>query len=196
MPETPRRLRVVKLGGSLLESRDWQARLVNWIETLPTARTLLLVGGGPPVDAIRSMAELYHYEQEFLHWLCIDAMDISFRMAQQQLGIAWLPLRTADALRDWSTRVESALGLVHVSSFYTIANHRDLPVLLPLDWSTTSDSLAALLARIVGADELILLKSCPLDASLDWSALVRAGIVDQAFPEVASGIPRVAFVSL
>ena len=51
-------------------------------------------------------------------------------------------------------------------------------------WDVTSDSLAAWLARHIGAQHLVLAKSCAVPAELsgDARALSAAGIVDAAFP--------------
>lgn len=186
-------LRVIKLGGSLLESPDWAARLTRRLSELPPARSLLLVGGGPPVDAIREIASLHSYDAEFLHWLCVDAMDISHRLVEQQLQ--WPSLRTHDALPVW-LRSSEPCGLVHTQAFYRIDNYQQLPVMLPLSWDTTSDSLAALLAHLVAADELLIIKSLAVNEPYDWPALSRAGIVDAAFTTAITGLSRIRAITL
>lgn len=179
-------LRVIKLGGSLLESHDWAARLMHWLSLLPTGRTLLLVGGGPPVDAIRHLACLYEYDLEFLHWLCIDALDISFRLVEQQLH--WPSLHGQNELQAWLNVPELTFGLVHTQAFYRVDNYQQQPVALPLNWDTTSDALAALLARLVCADELIVVKSLVVEEPYDWKALAEAGVVDKAFANAIKGL--------
>ena len=187
-------LRVIKLGGSLLESRDWAARFRRWFDTLPSGRTLVLVGGGPPVDAIRHMASLQAYELEFLHWLCVDAMDISYRLVEQQLG--WSSLREEHELQTWLNEPQPKPGLVHTQTFYRIDNAQQLPVVLPLNWDTTSDSLAALLAHVVAADELIVIKSLTVDEPYDWHALGKTGVVDRAFASAVIGLRSVRLATL
>jgi hypothetical protein len=51
------------------------------------------------------------------------------------------------------------------------------------NWSTTTDALAARLGCLTGAREVILLKSCHLDAKLGLAQAARLGIVDQQLPE-------------
>lgn len=188
-------LRVVKLGGSTLESQNYDLKFMNWFSCLPKARTLLLVGGGPPVDALRHLASLRPYDDEFMHWLCIDAMDLSFRVAQQHLGDSWLGLNHADQLQAWLQTSHCSNAMVHVRCFYRADNVGTLPIDLPCNWDTTSDSLAALLAHIVSADELILVKSCSVTPPHDWQALSQAGIVDNAFPKAIKHIKTVCIAS-
>jgi aspartokinase-like uncharacterized kinase len=53
---------------------------------------------------------------------------------------------------------------------------------IPESWEVTSDSLAAWLARCLGAERLVLVKSCPLpEGEMDMAVLSRTGIVDAAF---------------
>ena len=187
-------VRVVKLGGSLLESSDWATRLAHWLAESTPARTLLLVGGGPPVDAIRQMASMFQYEAEFLHWLCVDAMDISHRLVEQQLH--WPSLRTPAELQTWLNSSKLPYALMHPRAFYRIDNYQQLPVDLPLSWDTTSDSLAALLAHVVEAEELVLIKSLTVAEPYDWPALSQAGIVDTAFPQAIQGLTHIRLSTL
>ena len=56
-------------------------------------------------------------------------------------------------------------------------------------WDVTSDSLAAWLVGHIGAERLILAKSCavPVGIAHDARALSAAGIVDAAFPDFVTG---------
>ncbi len=152
---------------------------MQWLQQQPPAATCVLVGGGPPVDALRTLAQLSDYSLEFLHWLCIDAMDLSFRLVQQQWS-HWDfdALRTPEQLQAWQNTLAPELALVHIKSFYSRDNYQQQPIALPLDWSTTSDSLAALLALRLDADELVLIKSCRVANPSDLKELSSAGIVD------------------
>ena len=198
-------LRVTKLGGSLLSQPRLRDRIDRWLASEPEAMTLMVVGGGPPVDTIRDLARLYPYDQEFLHWLCIDLLDISYRLLSAQLP-DWTQVRSASSLesmlRDRDREPATVVkGLVSVSAFYARATESQLPVQLPRSWDTTSDSLAALLARVTRADELVLFKSCSLTippprSRDDWEELAKRGIVDSAFPAIIEGLPSVRCVNL
>ena len=68
---------------------------------------------------------------------------------------------------------------------------------MPHSWDVTSDSLAAQLAHVLCAGELVLLKSTlpPLEtASIQQSC--AAGYVDRCFPQFATGLPLIRCVNL
>jgi aspartokinase-like uncharacterized kinase len=67
-------------------------------------------------------------------------------------------------------------------------------VSLPHSWRTTSDAIAAWIARIIGAAELVLLKSAPLPESTTLADAAQAGLVDPVFPELARSLPHVSWV--
>ncbi len=79
-------IRVLKLGGSVLDRPGYATALGSWLSRHRDARTLILVGGGRPVDAIRELAAVNHYPDALLHWLCIDLMDASYRLVTSQLN--------------------------------------------------------------------------------------------------------------
>ena len=67
---------------------------------------------------------------------------------------------------------------------------------LPHSWDVTSDSIAARLAVLAGADELVLLKSGLPAGSLTLAQAAETGYVDRYFPVAAAGVPRVRCVNL
>jgi aspartokinase-like uncharacterized kinase len=72
---------------------------------------------------------------------------------------------------------------------------------LPSSWDVTSDSIAARLAIVTGADELVLLKSVPppdsdLQPPSSLRQLAASGYVDRFFPELAAQVPRIRLVDL
>jgi aspartokinase-like uncharacterized kinase len=213
-------LRVVKLGGSQLKIPGLGDRLRSWIRSEPPAATLLLVGGGAPVDAIRELAQANSYDEAFLHWLCVDLMEFSFRMLAAQLP-EWPRVQTHDELMRMvedinhedvrASREPAALprvgqpksiqALVNIAAYYNREVESALPIRLPLSWDTTSDSLAALLAHLIHADELVLLKSCAVDvasneAESGWERLASLGVVDGFFPDVSRGLKRIRCVAM
>jgi aspartokinase-like uncharacterized kinase len=187
--------RVVKVGGSLINRRDLTDALPRWFEKQPPAEDLVIVGGGSLVNAIREIDSIRPGEPEATHWLCVDLLDFTFRLAASWFD--WPAVLDADQL---ATLVETGFEvdrptLVSVRSFY--GPDRDQGErLLPSDWQTTTDSIAALFALVVDADELVLLKSCDVDSSLDYEQLAGAGIVDEAFPGVAGRVHRVRLEKL
>jgi hypothetical protein len=58
----PRPCRVVKLGGSLLDLPHLAPRLQSWLGGEPDKLTLLLVGGGEFVEAMRQLDQVHAFE--------------------------------------------------------------------------------------------------------------------------------------
>ncbi len=182
--------RVLKLGGSLLSLPDWPNRLRRWLTQHPCQLNLLLCGGGEIVEAVRGLDAAVELPPEFVHWICIDLLSSTTRIAGQLLPE--FPIVTdgqalAQVLEQRKRGYDSTTSgvvnyLVEVSSFYSPGAPF---AMLTEDWNTTSDSLAAYLACVVEADELVLLKSVSQPAGAEtpaaWCAL---GIVDANFSRV------------
>lgn len=205
--------RVLKLGGSLLLLPDWPRRLTTWLELHPAPLNLLLVGGGKIVDAVRELDAEHDLPTAFCHWLCIDLLSATARIAgellpefpllttpaelQQVVGDRRLSESPRRELEDSSppTTRRSSSYIVDVSCFYraparlavegaTAGDLTAVECLLPENWDTTSDSLAAWLASLVGAGELVLFKStAPSSEHLTPQAWVDQAIVDASFAD-------------
>lgn len=180
--------RVVKLGGSLLIRHDLVDRLRDWYATETPAETLLVVGGGELIDAIRRLDRVRPNNPVEVHWRCVDMLQATFATVREWFP-DWDSICSAEQFYEHSRRgfaVERPT-IVSVGAFY----HRDGNAGLPEDWRTTTDAIAAFLAHRVGAQELLLLKSCQVDRSADATKLADQGIVDPAFPIAANGLPKV-----
>jgi 5-(aminomethyl)-3-furanmethanol phosphate kinase len=141
---------VVKIGGSLLTLDLALSRAIGALELIARTRALLIVpGGGPFADIVRTMDDRYSLGDDAAHWMAILAME-----------------QYAELL---ATRISDA-ALVHDASGMRLAHERgQIPVLapyrwlrdadpLPHSWDVTSDSIAAWIANAVGASRLILIK--------------------------------------
>jgi aspartokinase-like uncharacterized kinase len=182
--------RVVKLGGSLLDMPDLVPRLRAWLARQTPADTLLVVGGGALSDAIREAHRQHGLPDGVAHWLCVRAMAI-----QAEMMLALLP--EADRLVRVADFQPTTARLRILDPWHFL--REDEPQLaarpLPESWDVTSDSIAARLAELVGADELVLLKSAlPTDSTV--AQMSQAGYVDRFFPQAASAIARMRFVNL
>lgn len=172
--------RVVKLGGSLLADESTPARLRMFLELLPEAPTLIVVGGGAMVDAVRELNQVKAINSEAAHWLSIRLMD-------ETAGVV------ASWFNDWHCtddfRDACAVGVFKPNRWLSGNAVRDL---LPKNWKITSDSIAALVARTLTASELILLKNCSIE-SQDLTVLGRCGVVDEG---LESWVPENVLVSV
>ena len=164
---------VVKLGGSLATDRS----LAQWLKAMVrsrSARFAVVPGGGPFADAVRESQRTWRFSDEVAHAMAVGAMEQFGRMLG---GIepALIACSTRAQIRAAWDRGRVALWLPQ----RLLRNNNQLAQ----SWDVTSDTIAAWLARSLGADGLLLIKSCPLPARPDdAAALASAGIVDKALP--------------
>jgi aspartokinase-like uncharacterized kinase len=125
---------VMKIGGSLLGSVP---KLVQVIRTFPQAPILIVPGGGPFADQVRSLV----VPEDASHWMAVAAME------QYGWYIASHGLPATESLQ--------MPGSPHVFLPYRSMREQDP---LPHSWDVTSDTIAAWVASVTHAD-LVLLKS-------------------------------------
>jgi aspartokinase-like uncharacterized kinase len=167
---------VVKVGGSLLE----EGRLPEFLHVVASwreARTVIVPGGGVFADAVRSAQANAGFDDAIAHRLALDAMAqmaAVFRACESRLTIV------ADTVE---------IEAIHASRQVPVwspamlkAGHPEIPE----SWSVTSDSLALWLARTIGADRVMIIKSVDPAEGADLATLSGQGILDQAFPAFAS----------
>ncbi|MCH8043407.1 MAG: hypothetical protein IID44_06775 [Planctomycetes bacterium] len=191
-------VRVVKIGGSLLDWDDLPRQLDRWLDLQQPARTLLIAGGGRWADAVRQESRRRPLDQRTAHWMCIDAMSITARLVADWMSDALLLDDVNEFVRPQG---ETPLAILDARSFLrevepTLPGER-----LPESWDVTSDSIAARVARYVEAEELVLLKStlpcgpamCGSANPLAWA---EVDYVDRFFPNVTRDLRRLRCVDL
>jgi aspartokinase-like uncharacterized kinase len=166
---------VVKIGGSLVADRTRLcAILAECVAEPPVA---IVPGGGLFADAVRATQAALGLDDALAHRFALDAMG---RMAEvlcalePRLTIARSLEVVADALAQGRSVIWDPVALT--------AGHADIAE----SWDVTSDSLALWLARMLGVERCILVKSAKLTSQTDPAALARAGLVDAAFPRFAA----------
>ena len=186
-----RPLRVVKVGGSLLTFEGLGQSLRHWIDQQPPAVNVLLSGGGAAADLVREAALRFAFDEEQSHWLAVQAMSLTANMLH-----ALLP--EASLVDSWAA-VRSAAGnswlIVDPESLLRLETDELGADLLPHQWNTTSDSIAARIAEALDADELVLLKSRALSSGVSWSEAAEEGWVDPYFPIAVAGLRRVRTIN-
>ncbi len=164
---------VVKIGGSLASAEA----LPRWLDTLSCyggGEVIIVPGGGP-------FAELVHISQRY--WR-IDDSTVHFMalLGMEQYGLMMAGLRPDLVPSESETdlfRVLKRAGVPIWLPTFMVGNDPSIAH----SWEVTSDSLAAWLARRVGARRLLLVKSTDLGASeVSAEALSQRGVVDAAFP--------------
>lgn len=168
---------VLKLGGSLAET----GRLTGIIDivTRATRPVVVVPGGGPFADAVRTIQPKLNVSDKLAHRLALLSMH------QMGLVIASRHARFAP-VKDLNDMADALVhGAIPVWLPITLQYDDDT---LPADWTATSDALAARLAERMGGPaagiSLALVKSCLVAPGDTLASMTAAGIVDP----VVSGI--------
>ena len=189
-------LRIVKVGGSLFDLPDLPQRLHKWLQTQTGGINVLLAGCGAMGNCVRELDARFQLREHISHGMCVDLLAATTRL------LAGL-LPATSVLEDWERLAKRTLPLG--ASSVVIFNpvrflHQEEAKLagepLPTGWDVTTDSIAARLAEVTRADDLVLLKSSlPRDFSrLD--ELSDAEYVDRYFPWAVRPLAEVRFVNL
>lgn len=172
---------VVKLGGSLLGSPT----LPGWLDALAKVsdgNVLIVPGGGVFADAVRVAQQRSGVDAAAAHRMAVLAMDqygMLLAAMNKQLVTASSELEIAE--RSWQHRC-----IVWLPSQMVLAEDS-----IPMGWHVTSDSLAAWIARKIGAEQLILVKSAPitsLASSVAVQEIMQSELVDEAFAGFSTNV--------
>ncbi|MGQ3674991.1 amino acid kinase family protein [Xanthobacter sp. TB0139] len=170
---------VVKIGGSL----TLDPLLPEWLALLGTAgrgRVAIVPGGGGFADEARRVQAHCRVDDVSAHNMAVLAMaqtGMALRAQCPALKTAsnWRELR--DIVRGGETGIWLPFDLLQ-------ERHGALT-----SWDVTSDSLAAHLAWILCAEQLVVVKSCPIDPGWSITDMSANGILDRSFPELARDAP-------
>lgn len=142
---------VIKIGGSVAKEPELLREVGSTVARLAGKMPLVVVpGGGPFADAVRTADRSYQLPATAAHWMAILGMDQYAHLVA--------------AITPGSTVVSDRLGIS------TALAEGKVPVLapfrwlaaadeLPHSWEVTSDSLAAYIVMLLGSDRLLLIKS-------------------------------------
>jgi aspartokinase-like uncharacterized kinase len=169
---------VVKVGGSLYDWPDLGPRLRRWLDAHAPRETILVPGGGPTAEVIRTLDRTHHLGEEAAHWLALRALAIN-----AELLAALLPGACVIDGPDLAELVWEQGRRPVLDAFAFCESDEADSGRLPHTWAVTSDSVAARLAVVAGATELVLLKSAAPPPS-DVAAWAEVGYVDLWLPRV------------
>ena len=174
-------LRVIKLSGSLLGWPELGRRFSTWLDSQPDGRNVLIVGGGPLVEALRELDRSHALGPEASHWLSVGAMKLTAAVMAQILPA----FRPVSCLAELGL-AGGGLDILDVESL--LREEEGGPGALPCSWDVTSDSIAAHVARLISASELVLLKSALPEQPFNPLALAKSGYLDAYFPRASAGL--------
>jgi aspartokinase-like uncharacterized kinase len=155
---------VVKLGGSYAFS----ARLRPWVEALRLGprRLVLVPGGGPFADAVRSAQPRMGFDD--------GAADGMALLAMAQFGLALESLFPFLAVASGPAAFAQAWTQGRVPVWAPMTMLAEAPA-RPTNWDVTSDSLALWLAARIGAHAALLVKHAAVRGDV-------GALVDRSFP--------------
>ena len=184
---------VVKVGGSLFDWPELGQRLGQWLDSHASKKILLVPGGGPTVDVIRSFDQWHGLGEEAAHWLALRALTVNAHFLATILTTFYSskPVVIADLQEADAIWTQQGIPILDPFPFAQIDEHQ--PGRLPHSWSVTSDSLVARVAVRLEARQLVLIKSTYVPP--DWMDPTR-GIVDSYFESIIRSAQSMADLSL
>jgi aspartokinase-like uncharacterized kinase len=203
-PHSVPAIRVIKVGGSLLDEPRMPQQLGNWLSLPPVATNVLLAGGGALVDGVRELDRVHALGEERSHWLAVRAMSVTASLLADLLPGALLVERfdkLAELLSDSKPDPEFQTLVFDCWQFLREIEPSVPGSRLTHNWQATSDSIAARLAVAIEHSgrticELVLLKSTLPARGATLREAAAAEVVDACFADLATGLPRVRLVNL
>jgi len=110
---------------------------------------VVIPGGGPFADGVRAYEREHGLSATAAHWMAILAMDQYAYVLADHFRHAWTVEDRAGIER---AHAEGAVPVLRPARWLHATDE------LPHSWEVTSDSLAAYLAMLLGAGELVLVK--------------------------------------
>ena len=170
---------IVKLGGSLSQS-DRLINCLNKIEQNPMKKNIVIVpGGGAFANQVRVAQQCWQFDDITAHRMAILAM--------QQMALLIKGLKNhfdiAHSIKEIPDRLLKHSVVIWSPDVVELDN-----ATIPASWDITSDSLAAWLAKTLSAKELFLVKSAPINSSLNLKQLAEQDIIDQGFCDLVAQV--------
>jgi len=197
MSERTLPLQVIKIGGSLLGTTSNRSSFKNveqWLAGQTDSINVVIIGGGHAVDHLRRWQRQFNLTEGQAHLNAVQVMSLNILKFARASRVSTL-------IKNWNdlTNIaQNACANPTTIMFDCLSFVREVePTLVgtPLasDWNCTSDSIAARIAQLLGADTLTLLKSRTVFSDDLWT-LRYANYVDRSFPQMAADIKSVTFV--
>lgn len=169
---------LIKLGGSLLTT----PHLNSWLKLLSVQQNIILIaGGGTFADSVRTAQQLCPFSEQAAHEMALLAMS-QYALLLQDICKKLQPFASLEELVK-VLEEKQAIPIWHPTKLCMKYAEE-----IAASWAMTSDSLAAWLAKKIGANRLILIKSAPCPTEFSLETLVAQGLVDELFPHYAAAL--------
>ena len=173
---------VIKVGGAtLFQYSGFESELRSLLAKYANAQVWMLVGGGDLIDAVRTVHKIYPVlDPVQIHWRCVELLDHTWELAKEIFPTD-TPIASREDLNRFVTiRDRSGVHWVRCQSFYSRLTRDLIPDSWCPEstWNTTSDVLAWLLAKLIDADRVVLLKQCHCDPAWSLAEAANRGVID------------------
>lgn len=165
-------MKVIKLGGSLAYGTELVECLAKVEQNHANSGLVIVPGGGVFADQVRATQKQWQINDRTAHCMALLAMQ---QMALLINGLmpTWSLAPTVANLQQFARRHQTSVWMPDVRELDQAS--------IDSSWDITSDSLAAWLAGVLSAQELLIIKAAPINAQLTPTQLVEQGILDNAF---------------
>ena len=178
---------VVKVGGSLFGLPDLRSRLAAVVGLRSSHRIGFVSGGGASADVVRQLQPVHDLSDAAAHRVAMQSLSVGESLLLELIDQATSVNSHAEARKAWRNQ----LIAVFSAARFVQAEHTANPLPLQETWATTSDSIAAWIATVVHAEEIVMLKSA---AARTWSQSLEH--VDPCFEQHARSVPLVSWGNL
>ena len=165
-------MQIIKIGGSLLTSPQLTACLKEISQQ--QNKTIIVPGGGGFADQVRKAQQYWQFNDKIAHEMALLAM--------QQTALVFHGLQSKLPIVSSGSEINKALQQNNVVIWSVNMNWLNQSN-LKASWDISSDSIAAWLAKQLGAQRLVLIKSAIIPQAFTLKSLADAGIIDNGFIE-------------
>jgi aspartokinase-like uncharacterized kinase len=192
MPTDETTAHIVKLGGSLLDWSETPSRLAEILARPGMHRPLLIVGGGPTADIVRTWHRAHQLSETQGHGLALNAMGFNSGLLKTVLPKTLIVTSRTEAIAAWASGHLPVLDCAAFLAHEEPAQH----LRLPHTWDATSDAIAAWVTLAWPASRLTLLKSIDLPEHTTPAQLAAAGHVDGCLADWIDRLPPTDWINL
>lgn len=163
-------MRIVKLGGSLLETGQMFECLKHIVKS--NIPTVVVCGGGEFANQVRQAQKKWHFDDIAAHEMALLAMKQTAIMCQN--------LQSEFVIASSICESEEEEPENRFVIWSPDINELNAANIKP-SWDMTSDSLAAWLTIKIDSYHLVLVKSCNINFGTAITELTEQGIIDKEF---------------
>jgi aspartokinase-like uncharacterized kinase len=174
-----KKIKVIKLGGSLEQSRQL-IDCLNCIANNVKDNMIIVPGGGLFAEHVRQSQQRWQFNDAIAHEMAILAMQ-QMALLFHSLQPNFQCLNTVKGIQSQIKKKAQIIWSPKISELNKAG--------IQASWDITSDSLAAWLAMQLQANQLSLVKATNVPDEATITQLIKRGILDKAFSSSIQNAP-------